>query len=59
MVSSMCKIMEEAMAERAAERAMEIAEKLIASNKMTLEEIAQMTSLPLEKTQELARGKTA
>lgn len=57
-VTQMCKIMEEfAKEERAEARSeakLEFAEKLIKQNKMTLEEIAEMTELPSETVKQLA-----
>ena len=58
----MCRIFEEYGNERAAiarakaqaETKNEVAEKMIRQNKMTLEEIADTTDLPLERVKELA-----
>ena len=61
-VTTMCRIFEEYGNERAAiarakaqaETKNEVAEKMIRQNKMTLEEIADTTDLPLERVKELA-----
>lgn len=58
-VSTMCKIMEEAMDERARETAMEIAQNLLEKGIMSHEEIAEVTKLPLATIKELAGEKTA
>ena len=58
-VSIMCKAMEEMRNETAYRIAVEMAKKLIARGRMTLEEIAEDTELPLVKIRELAEQKTA
>jgi len=55
----MCKAMEEMRNETAHRIAVEMAKKLIARGRMTLEEIAEDTELPLVKIRELAEQKTA
>ncbi len=52
----MCRIMQDfAKEERAAERA-ELAKKLLKQNKMTLEEIAEITEIPLETVKQLSEN---
>lgn len=58
-VEIMCKAFEETRKEGELKRAMEDAKRMIARGKLTLEEIAEDTNLPLEKVQELAGQKTA
>ena len=65
-VTTMCRIFEEYGDERAAiaraegraeaiaEKSFEVAEKMIRQNKMTLEEIADISDLPLERVKEIA-----
>lgn len=57
-VGYMCRIMQDfAKEERAAERAetkIELAKKLVKQNKMTLEEIAEITEIPLETVKQLS-----
>ena len=55
-VGYMCRIMQDfAKEERAAERA-ELAKKLLKQNKMTLEEIAEITEIPLETVKQLSEN---
>lgn len=64
---AMCKALEDMRTEVAREAAREAIERnsietalrLIAQGKLTLEEIAEGTSLPIETIQELAKQKTA
>ena len=64
---AMCKALEDMRTEVAREAAREAIERnsietalrLITQGKLTLEEIAEGTSLPIEKIQELAKQKTA
>ena len=62
-VATMCKAMEDMRNEAARiaveQNNIETALRLIAQGKLTLEEIAEGTSLPIEKVQELAKQKTA
>ena len=53
-VSNMCRAMEELIEEEKIEDRTESAEKLIAKGKMTLEDIAECLSLPIERIKELA-----
>lgn len=50
----MCKIFEEYGDERVAEKTVEIVEKLLSQNKLTVEEIAVATTIPLEQVQKIA-----
>ena len=62
-VNTMCRIFEEYGDERAAiarvEGRAEVAEKMIRRNKMSLEEIADTTDLPLERVREIAESLAA
>lgn len=58
-VESMCRAFEETRREGALQHAIDTASRLIVRGKLTLEEIAEDTDLPLEKVQELAGTKTA
>ena len=55
----MCRIFEEygeeVRAEARAERNIEIAEKLLRKNKLTLEEISDTADVPIEKVEQLAQ----
>lgn len=53
-VEHMCKSMEDRIKATAAETAVEIALKMISKGKLTLEEISEYSSLPLDKIRELA-----
>ena len=53
-VSNMCRIFEEYGDERAAEARNEVVEKLLRQNKLSLEEIAETTDVPLEQVQKIA-----
>lgn len=55
----MCRAFEETRMEGEIRRAVSIAIKLIKNGKLTLDEIAENTGLPLEKVQELAGTKSA
>ena len=52
---TMCRIFEEYGDERAAEKSIEIAEKLLRKNKLTLEEISDAADVPLETVEQLAQ----
>ena len=58
-VEYMCRAFEETRMEGEMRRAVNTAIKLIRRGRDTLEEIAELTELPLEKVQELAEVKTA
>ena len=52
----MCRIVEEYGNERVEATRMEFAEKLLRQNKLSLEEIAEATELPLSQVQQLAQN---
>ena len=58
-VEIMCKAFEETRREGELKRAVEDAKRMITRGKLTLEEIAEDTDLPLETVRELAGQKTA
>ena len=55
----MCRVLETYGEQMALRRAIEVALKLIAKGKMTLEEIAEVSDFSLEKVKELADKRTA
>ena len=55
----MCRAFEETRMEGEMRRAIDTAIRLIKRGKLTLEEIAEDTGLPIDKVQELAGAKTA
>ena len=59
----MCELVEEYAEKKAKRRVMQVkienARKLIALNKLTLQEIAESLDIPLTTVEELARGRTA
>ena len=58
-VEYMCRAFEETRMEGEMRRAIDTAIRLIKRGKLTLEEIAEDTGLPIDKVQELAGAKTA
>ena len=58
-VASMCKAMEDMRNEAALRNSKEIALRMINAGKLSLEEIAEYSDLPLEIIKELAQQKTA
>ena len=58
-VGKMCEAMDRIAEKRAVETRIENAKKMIARGKLTLEEIAEDSGLPLEKVKELADKRTA
>ena len=57
--SQMCKAMEEMRNETAHKTTVDLALKMLARGRDSLEEIAEMTGLPLEEVRELAKKETA
>ena len=58
-VEYMCRAFEETRREGAMQHAIDTAMRMIARGKCTIEEIADISGLTIEKVQELARTKTA
>ncbi len=56
---AMCRIFEEYGEERVAERNLELVEKLLCQNKLTVEEIADIADVPLEQVRQMAQKITA
>ena len=57
--SQMCKVMEDMRNETAHKTTVDLALKMLVRGRDTLEEIAEMTGLPLEEVRELAKKETA
>lgn len=55
----MCKVMEDMRNETAHKTTVDLALKMLVRGRDTLEEIAEMTGLPLEEVRELAKKETA
>ena len=55
----MCRIFEEYGDERVAEAKIEVVEKLLRQNKLTVEEIADIADVPLEQVRQMAQKITA
>ena len=58
-VDTMCDILDEMRNEAEYKKACEIAKKMLSSNKLSLEEVADYSGLSLEKVRELAGNKSA